>query len=136
MIRKSSEEKFSYLVIQKRPKPVVAGEKKKKGAAVEVSNQPRLFKDPKNHKAIREGTAVPPVPPPVAKKPIESFGNWTIPMSAVETPPSSSSAGSALDGRRTDPTPLEVLKRFNGLDREDVQGVVDQLIDEVSERES
>jgi hypothetical protein len=132
MIRKSSEEKFSYMVIQKRPKPVVAGEKKKKGAAP-VSNQARLFKDPKNHKAIRDGTVVA-APPFVDKKPIEFFGNWTIPMPVVDTPSSSSSSSSAdnaLDGRRTDPTPLAVLKRFAGIDKDDVQDVVDQLIDEV-----
>eukprot|EP01034_Spumella_vulgaris_P021904 gene21904-27981_t len=132
MIRKASEEKFSYVVIQKRPKPLAAPTavdgKKKKNAPVSVPFQPKLFKEPKNHKAIREGVEEPPAPF-VEKKSVDSFDYWTAP-GAVTVLSSSGSSGEQQQ-QRTDPTPLNVLKRFSGIKKDDVQEVVDVLLDEV-----
>lgn len=110
VIRKASEEKFSYVIIQKRPKP----------SAATTSTTASTSTGNKRAAATTSTTT--------AATPAASYGKW------VESPPVptyASLAEAAQGGDSPDPTPLTVLERFLGVENEVVPKLVDQLIDEV-----
>ena len=102
VIRKSSEEKFSYVIIQKRPKPGVLAPA---GGSSSTGNRAR------NAGAVKEALSA-------------SFGQW------LDRSPAPSSSAPA--GEEVHPSPLAVLERFLDAPDEEAPQIVDQLIDEVS----
>lgn len=120
VIRKSSEEKYSYVILQKRPKglalasfPTEAGDSSRGGSkgkgpskSLPQSQQQQLF----------------------------NFGKWVTPA-PVSAPASAGPEGArhlpAATEAASDPTPLAVLERFVGAAPKQVPRLVDQLIDEV-----
>jgi hypothetical protein len=102
VIRKASEEKFSYVIIQKRPK-----------ASATTSTTA----------SARNTTAT------TSKRTASSYGKW---VESPPAPTYATLAEAAKGGDSPDPTPLTVLERFLGVENEVVPKLVDELIDEVS----
>ncbi len=120
MIRKDSEEKFSYVVIQKRPKPVPAA------VVVDGARASKVRKSKKDDEAFTPALAVKAAP--------ESYGNWTSKAALGEsanTINKNYNSNEKVDAQRQQPTPLQVLERFVGVEEEDVPDLVDQLLEEV-----
>lgn len=113
MIRKASEEKFSYVVIQKISKSKQLS-----------SPQEKTIRKPIG---IGRGGASSLHSP---NEPTERCDPWTSPVPVDALPPSSGpSTGPAAE---KDPSPLTVLNRFAEVEAEELPQLLDALIDEVS----
>jgi ribosomal protein RSM22 (predicted rRNA methylase) len=102
MIRKASEEKFSYVVIQKR-----------QVNSSEIPNQ-STFINSKPYKADSKMELD-------LKSKLGLLDNWTIPSSQI----------SEKSINESDPTPLVVLQKFLDSDSENIEPLIDNLLDEV-----
>ena len=101
-MRKASEEKFSYVVIQKRPKHPQQQQQEQR--AKKVKSLRRLTEEEKN------------------KVKAKDFGLWTE-HTALATIPNQDDVH---------PTPIQVLERFAVVrERDDVLQLLNNLIDEV-----
>lgn len=102
MIRKASEEKFSYVVIQKR-----------QVNSYEIPDQP-TFLNSKPYKADSKMELD-------LKSKLGLLDNWTIPSSEI----------SKKTINDSDPTPLVVLQKFLDCESGDIEPLVEKLLDEV-----
>ncbi len=121
MIRKASEEKFSYLIIQKRPKPAKAAVPAKKQQPPAKAAEKKVAKGGKSEVAE--------LVVPAKRDPI-SLGSWTSTAALSEADRQRMGESDSL-GNAPHPTPLNVLKRFVDVGPDEAQEVVDALLTEV-----
>ena len=114
VIRKASEEKFSYVVIQKLPKQ----------ASTEEANL--SASDRAAASLASAGTWLQPSPSRASNMPAAA----TMGTASGSVPAGGDRGQDVGEGR--DPTPLDVLERFMTTSRQQLPRLLDDLIDEVS----